>query len=71
MDPSEIQDHDGKVVYSVASTYERVSLLRLQSHCIQAYNPKIFSPHSNSLCRKDLYSDKQFLLLHINRPQLI
>ncbi len=27
MDPSEIQDHDRKAVYSVASIYERFSLL--------------------------------------------
>ncbi len=34
MDPSEIQDHDGKVVYSVASTYERVSLLTNCNHIV-------------------------------------
>ncbi len=34
MDPSEIQDHDGKVVYSVASTYEKVSLLTNCNHIV-------------------------------------
>jgi hypothetical protein len=43
MDPSEIQDHDEIVIYSVASTYERVSLLTDCNHIVYKHIISKFS----------------------------